>query len=417
MRVLFTVFAAKAHLYNSVPLAWALRSAGHEVCIASQPDLIEDITRTGLPAVSVGSALNLMQTAQEVASDEAGYGVGYDIAETRPEKLTWDYVRGALNAYCTIHSESVSNQAFTEDLLAFARHWKPDLVVWDALTYAGPIVAHATGAAHVRMLFGLDHSARMRNLYLEMAEKRPAGDREDLVAEWLGKRLEPLGLEFEEDLVLGQASIDPMPSWMRFPIELNNLPLRCVPFNGPSVIPPWIHEPPQRPRVCLTLGLTLAGVRNEKIPLPDMVSALASLDVDVIAAVRADQFSSLDDVPDNVRLVDFVPLNELLPSCSAIIHNGGTGTTGNAIVHGVPQVIVPAWLWDETGVAKRLEQRGAGAMIEREEFSADLLRSRVEKVLQDASYRQNASQLRTEMLQTPSPREVARQLEELVRNR
>jgi len=417
MRVLFTVFAAKAHLYNLVPLAWALRSEGHEVCVASQPDLVEDITRTGLPAVSVGPALNLMQTAQEVASDEAGYGIGYDIAETRPEKLTWDYVKGTLSTYGNMHSEAVSNQAFTDDLLAFARHWKPDLVVWDALTYAGPIVARATGAAHARMLFGLDHWARMRSLYLEMAEERSAGDREDPMAEWLGKRLEPLGLEFDEELVLGQATIDPMPSWMRIPVELNNLPIRCVPFNGPSLIPSWVHEPSQRPRVCLTLGLTLAGVRNEKVPLPDMISALASLEVDVIAAVRADQFSSLENVPDNVRLVDFVPLNELLPSCSAIIHNGGTGTTGNAVVHGVPQVIVPGWLWDETGVAKHLERRGAGALVEQQEFSAELLTSTVEKMLKDSSYRENAVELRAEMLRTPSPSEVARQLEALVENR
>lgn len=31
MRVLFTTFAARSHLYAQVPLAWALRSAGHDV--------------------------------------------------------------------------------------------------------------------------------------------------------------------------------------------------------------------------------------------------------------------------------------------------------------------------------------------------------------------------------------------------
>ncbi|MFI1169810.1 glycosyl transferase family 28, partial [Streptomyces sp. NPDC020801] len=61
MRVLFTAFAAKSHAYTQFPLAWALRTAGHEVCVASQPDLVEDITRAGLTAVPVGRALQLSE--------------------------------------------------------------------------------------------------------------------------------------------------------------------------------------------------------------------------------------------------------------------------------------------------------------------------------------------------------------------
>ena len=39
MRVLVTTAAEKPHFLGLVPLAWALRSAGHEVVVASQPEL------------------------------------------------------------------------------------------------------------------------------------------------------------------------------------------------------------------------------------------------------------------------------------------------------------------------------------------------------------------------------------------
>lgn len=49
MRVLFATWAASAHLYNLVPLAWAFVAAGHEVRIASQPALASTLAATGLP--------------------------------------------------------------------------------------------------------------------------------------------------------------------------------------------------------------------------------------------------------------------------------------------------------------------------------------------------------------------------------
>ncbi|MEN3584070.1 hypothetical protein AAH978_07940 [Streptomyces sp. ZYX-F-203] len=59
IRVLFTTFAAKSHAHIHIPLAWALRSAGHDVCVASRPDLTECISHTGLTAVGMGEPLGL----------------------------------------------------------------------------------------------------------------------------------------------------------------------------------------------------------------------------------------------------------------------------------------------------------------------------------------------------------------------
>ncbi|GAA4236130.1 glycosyltransferase (activator-dependent family) [Streptosporangium album] len=416
MRVLFTTLAATSHLNNLVPLAWALRSAGHEVCVASQPNLTDAITRTGLTAVSVGDEME-KASGNETWSDGTGspYGLGFDLAETRPETLTADYVRGALASYTSTVCEYLTDQAMVDDLVEFARAWRPDLVIWDSLTYAGPVAARASGAAHVRMLVVQDHWNRMRNLFHELA-----GDAEsDPLTDYLTAKLARYGAEFDETAVVGEVTVDPLPSWTRFPLGVDRLPMRYVPYNGAAVIPDWLLRQPRRPRVCLTLGVTgkAFGVHNGGISTSEMLDAVAALDVEVIATVSPEQLTSGTSIPDNVRLFDFVPLNALAPTCSAVIHHGGAGTLGTALVHGVPQLIVPSNIWGEPVYARALASSGAGLVIDPGDLSADLLKSELHRLLEEPSFRAGAVRAQQEMAATPSPHDVVGQLENLVQKR
>src|SRR5256885_12209835 len=57
MKVLFVSWAWPSHFYPLVPLGWALTSAGHEVRVATAPDRVDTITRTGLIGVATGSVV------------------------------------------------------------------------------------------------------------------------------------------------------------------------------------------------------------------------------------------------------------------------------------------------------------------------------------------------------------------------
>ena len=59
MRVLFTTWAWPSHYFPMVPLAWALRAAGHEVRMTSQPELLPAMLASGLPATAVGTDLDV----------------------------------------------------------------------------------------------------------------------------------------------------------------------------------------------------------------------------------------------------------------------------------------------------------------------------------------------------------------------
>ncbi|KAB2346148.1 activator-dependent family glycosyltransferase [Actinomadura rudentiformis] len=427
MRVLCTTIAVTSHFFNMVPTAWALRAAGHDVVFASQPNLLATMRRSGLPAIPVGEPLDLPRPRDgmdaEAMPDDGTttpYGLGYDIAETRPEVLTLDYVRGALAAYSSVICERMAGEAVLDDLLDFARRWRPDLVIWDAHTFTGPVVAKVCGAAHVRILNAPDHWPRMWRLFHELAareESPPA----DPLADYLGGKLAPHGHAFDAEMVDAHATLDPRPEWMRPPLPgVDYRSVRFIPYTGPATRPVWLRRPPRRPRVCLTLGEALRSVGakgregvGKRITLPELLEAIASLDVEVVATLSADQLPPGTRVPDNVRLFDYFPLDELLPTCSAVVHHGGTGVLGGALVHGVPQLAVPGNTWGEADEMRRLAERGAGLVLEAGELTAEALTRQLSRLLTEPGFAESAGRLRKEMAATPSPHEIVPQLQEL----
>lgn len=429
MRVLFSTIGATTHLHHQVPLAWALRAAGHEVCVASQPDIADDIVRSGLTAVRVGEALDPGQwddvaplPEEEVSAEgniwTAQGGIAwdlFDLCELRPEKLTYDYMHCVLTAWATHGFRPNSSPRTVDDLVRFARQWRPDLVIWDPTTFAGAVAAMATGAAHARLMFGFDVIGRMRQSYRAALRERPPEHREDPFEEWLGPLLERYGCAFAEEAVVGQWTIDPVPASLRLDVDHVYMPMRYVPYNGHVTLPAWLRAPARRRRVCLTLGRSFRELLGgDRAPIAELLGAVSTLDVEVVATLNADQLAQVPRLPANVRAVDFVPLDALLPSCSAIVHHSGSGTTQTALAHGVPQVVVTAPMLDNLLKAQRVTESGAGLHIrDARELTADGLRHMLARVLEEPSFAARADALRREMAGAPTPREIIPALERL----
>ncbi|KQX56334.1 MULTISPECIES: activator-dependent family glycosyltransferase [unclassified Streptomyces] len=426
MRVLFQPFAAPTHVAAQVPLAWALRAAGHEVRVAAQPDVVDDITRAGLTAVPVGESLHVaakMNPADTEQAEELRDGAWLrvlDPGEIGPERLTPEHLHGLFAAWTPLVHRNTVPDRMIDDLVAYARDWRPDLVVWDTMTYAGPVAARASGAAHARLMFGLDLVGLLRERYRAVLDRLPPELRDDPLEEWLGQVLGRHGLEgpgrgFDEELVVGQWTLDPVPTSLALPVSLPRVPVRYVPYNGPAGAPLRLDGPEGRRRICLTLGVSFREVVGEdQASVGELLEAVAGLDVEVVATLDAGQLAALGPLPPNVRAFDFVPLDELLPSCAAIIHHGGAGTFLTALAHGVPQVVVPARMWCNTPRAERARAAGVALTCPPERLTAARLRAMVTRVLDDPSFARAADRVRTEMLGTPTPADIVPVLERLV---
>ncbi|WP_407550890.1 activator-dependent family glycosyltransferase [Streptomyces sp. Pv4-95] len=409
MRVLLACVGIKTHFYKVVSTAWALQNAGHEVLVAGHPVLVDDVIQAGLPAVAVGTDHAMFAPSPTGATS---YSREWDFTFSTPETLTWDYLHELHESLVDRFHTTLNNDTFVDGMVNFARTWQPELVLWELGTYAGAIAARAVGAAHARIVWGQDVTMRAREEFLALNRARPADQQSDPLADWLGGVAARFGDTFDEELVTGQWTVDLLPESARLKSGLKIVPSRYVPYNGPSVVPEWVFEPVERPRVCLTLGVAGRERGLDYISQADLLDAVADLDIDIVATMDSLQRENLRSVPDNARLVDFIPLQALLPSCSAIVHHGGSGTWGTAMLCGVPQIVIAA-TWDTPVKGQHLERVGAGLYIPAGELKPDRLREKLVRVLEEPSFRDAAERLRREALAEPSPNETVPILERL----
>jgi glycosyltransferase DesVII len=194
--------------------------------------------------------------------------------------------------------------------------------------------------------------------------------------------------------------------------------VRFVPYNGPAVVPDWLPTPPERTRISMSLGASnTERYGGDYVSKGEILEALAELDAEVVAALLPAQVEELGPMPDNVRVVESVPLHALLPSCSLLIHHGGFGSYANALVYGVPQLTVTTPVADQLHRGAGLEEQGAGLLLPHDRATPDAVYERVSRILSDSSFQDNATRLRDEANSRPAPAEKVPVLEQLVKDR
>jgi len=187
-----------------------------------------------------------------------------------------------------------------------------------------------------------------------------------------------------------------------------NAPLH---FIGPTTIsaasehplPPWWDDlDGSRPVVHVTQG-TVANDDLGRLVEPT-IAALADEDVLVVATTCGGRLSP-GPLPANVRVADFLPYDELLPRCAAMVGNGGYGGVNHALRYGVPLVVVGA-SEDKREVAARVTWSGAGIGRARASASPRTIRRDVRAVLDEPRYRGRARELAAEMAAGPAMDDV-----------
>ncbi|MFI0424917.1 activator-dependent family glycosyltransferase [Spongiactinospora sp. 9N601] len=412
--MLFTSFAMESHFLSMVPLAWAMRTAGHEVRVAGQPALTRAVTAAGLTAVPVGEDHRLLAAME--GADVGGDGTPWhsvDLDPARPEADSWEFLKTVNGLLPETFYTHANNDSMIDDLVAFARWWRPDLVIWEPFTLAGAVAARAVGAAHARLLWGADLLLDLRTRFLRQLADRPPGAASDALADWLGGVLDRHGLSFDETTVRGQWTIDTLPASIRMDLGEPTVAMRYVPYNGTAVVPAWLREPPERTRVCLTMGLTARSGADYLLgSLDGMLDAVGDLDVEIVATLNAAQRAQVSRLPGNVRAVDFVPLHALLPTCSAVAHRCGAGGWSTAAIYGVPQLISPM-VFENSYRARRTAEVGAALVIPQGELTPQALRDGLLRVIEDPRFADAADRLRRESLSDPTPNDVVPVLEKL----
>ncbi|MFF9343660.1 MULTISPECIES: nucleotide disphospho-sugar-binding domain-containing protein [unclassified Streptomyces] len=387
MRVLLAAFPKASHYFPLVPLAWALRARGHSVRVASSPALAGLVLGSGLPWVSCGEDVDTraLWRGFDVLGG-AGAAPGAHIRERRARAMTMFAAVGG---------------AMTPDLLDFARHWRPDLVVHEPRAYAGLVAAEVLKVPLVRQLWGTDYTA----------------GRWDEEGPFLAPLLAAHGLDPAGVDPLGVATVDPCPPSLRLSggpaaPAVRRLPTAHVPYNGAGEVPDWLRVPPRRPRVCVTWGTSTRSAARAPEPVARIAGALAGLGAELVLAVPAGR--APEGLPAGTRVAESMPLHLLLPSCAAVVHQGGAGTTLAASAAGVPQLVFPATVDGEEN-AGGVVASGAGLRLDTAAVDDGArVAEAVRRLLADPAFARSAALLREEVRALPSPAETAGLLERLV---
>jgi hypothetical protein len=387
VRVLVTAWAWSSHYLPLVPTLWALRAAGHEVLVASQPALGQVVRDSGVPFAAAGADVDHEALRRRLMRELTHADVPPPPPPGQTAKVwtqdEWTRVSKVFSVF------AARSAAMLDDVAELARRFRPDLVIFEPTTYAGPLVAALLGVPAVRHLHGVDLTYQAR----------------EVVPPLIAPLAERLGLGPVDPL--GDHTLDPCPPSMQIPTHVTRTVQRYVPYNGPAEMPPWLLDPPSRPRVCLTWGATSSSLGAPFAP-PAVLAALAGTGVEVVVTVSPADRERLGPAAPGVRVVESLALHLLLPTCAAVIHQGGFGTTLTAAALGVPQLVLPQ-LVDQKFQAARLAETGAAAIV------SDV--DAVGGLLDDPSYARGAEKLRDEIRSVPAPAATVADLEKLGRNR
>lgn len=173
--------------------------------------------------------------------------------------------------------------------------------------------------------------------------------------------------------------------------------LREVPQDAP---PEWLAQiPADVPLAVITLGTIFTGDLGF-FSWAAQAAAQAGL-LPVIALgwnpITPDKKRELvAALPRGTRLLNWVPFDHVLPRARIIIHHGGMGTTHHAVVHGVPQVIVPHAA-DQRVQARRAAQAKIGLNLTAHDVQRGMLREGTRALINDERVLTNVQNLASAM--------------------
>ncbi len=194
------------------------------------------------------------------------------------------------------------------------------------------------------------------------------------------------------------AQITQLPEALEFPTPIKSANLH---YTGPFVDSqqrapvdfPW-HLLDSRRLIYASLGTLQNGSEQA---FKTIAEACSTLNAQLVLSLGGGiDPALLGALPGNPIIVRYAPQLDLIKRASLVITHAGLNTVLESLAEGVPLVAIPQGN-DQPGVAARVAAKGAGIVIPARKLNVRRLRSAVQSVLEDSTYRNAARSLQTEM--------------------
>jgi UDP:flavonoid glycosyltransferase YjiC (YdhE family) len=392
--VVIACWGSHGDLFPYIGLALALKKRGHRPVIATNPGYRELIEREGIEHATAGppidpDAPNARELYERVMDPRKGSEV--IVRELLMTKLreTYDELRGAAAG--------------------------ADLLVSHPITYAAPLVAEQARLPWVStVLAPLSFFSAHDPAVLPTAPKL---NDVPIVGPWLAHTILKLArptlrrwvapveaLRAELGLPRGghpmmEGQFSPHGTLALFSRVLaapqRDWPPRAtvtgtVFYNEASPLEPKLEQflAAGEPPVVFTLGTSAVGAAGRFYH--ESAAAVAKLGVRAVLLTGGFEQNRPDTLPANVLHVDRAPHQLLFPRASAIVHQCGAGTTGQALRSGKPTLLVPHG-HDQFDNARRVRQLGVAHVVLPKEYRAERVARDLHALLNGAKYRERAA--------------------------
>lgn len=374
MRILFTASPLPSHLHAMRPLIRAASAAGHDVVVATGPDLAAQLHAFRVTPWIAGPSMREAWT---------------DLAAAKPAVDEPGRHRALI---CALFARPGVRRA--RAILPLARRWSPDLVIHDLTDPAGaevaalldvPALAHGTSPDAVRQL------GELTEVCAEFAATLMLPNRYARIA--AGPFLNPFPASLQPTGPLPFTEIHRVRPEIPGPAPDERLPLRMQRFG---------HD--------RTVLLTLGAGQSRPDALLAALHVLRDFPVNVVVETgHRIEVAQLGRQPLQVAAAQRLPLAKVLPLCSAVISPGSAAEVLGALAYGLPQVCLPRTA-DERHHTAAVTATGAATAVAPDPLLPGALRRAIADILAVPAYARAARTHQASIATMPAAAAVLCQL-------
>jgi UDP:flavonoid glycosyltransferase YjiC (YdhE family) len=392
MRALLTCVSGHSHGFNMVPLAAAVQRQGHEVTLSSAHEMAPIAAAAGVAFAPSGPGRLRLRTEMvrryrhEGSAGTTDWSAGARIFGELAPRLRWRELSTVVDAL------------------------RPDVIISEALEWAGPLVARLYKIPHYFHSIGPFHPdsidllwERARPLYRELLGP------DALVGDVLSPYLDvcPPSVQTAAGRRLARATPVRLRAYHGDPATLNQPPPPAASTTGPA-------------RVLITFGT----VSNAAVAtMVESAIRLGACGFEVLvtlgpqgwfdweaSASRTGRRSGGSEVAPRVSVVDYVPLGRELPRTTVLVHHGGGNTLRAALEYGLPSLVIPQ-APEQYRNARWVSEAGLGRMMLPADVTPERVADQVRALLNDAGVHTRLAAVRASWIAMPGPEQFFAELE------
>ena len=166
------------------------------------------------------------------------------------------------------------------------------------------------------------------------------------------------------------------------------------------------------PPILFTLGSSLVWIAKDFYRVS--VEAAQKLGQRALLLIGEKRNLPQTRLPDGIAAFDYAPHSLVMPRASVIVHQGGIGTTGQALRAGRPMLIVP-YGQDQPDNARRCVRLGVGRTLSHTQFETRRVVRELSELLDNPAYREHAEKVGQQVAEENGTKRACDAIEEVLR--